>query len=203
VAQQDVVEKNVTPGIQDYIDNRRPLWESIIDTRTGLPWFTTRYGSAGTPVDFLNGSVLAPYKLLRATEGKSRPQIRQWRVNAISTFDLAGLGIENQWLKRIAVSGAVRWEDKGAIGYYAFDNDPNAYDPNRVVYDKAHTYLDLGASYRSRIYRNKVGFVVQLNVRNAFENGRLQPIGALPNGVPHSFRIIDPQTFILTATFTL
>jgi hypothetical protein len=40
-------------------------------------------------------------------------------------------------------------------------------------------------------------------VRNAGENGRIQPVGALPNGQPHSYRIIDPQLFILTATFTL
>jgi hypothetical protein len=202
-AEQNVVEQNVTPGIQDYIDGRMALWQSVIDTRTGLPWFTTRYGSAGTPVDFLNGVVLAPYKLLRATEGKSRPQIRQWRMAALTNFNLAGLGIENKWIKRLALSGALRWEDKGSIGYYAYDNDPNAYDPNRVIYDKAHTYLDLGATFNTRIYREKVGLRVQLNVRNAFENGRLQPVGALPNGVPHSFRIIDPQTFILTATFSM
>ncbi len=203
VSEQEVVEQNVTPGIQDYIDSRMALWQSVIDTRTGLPWFTTRYGSAGTPIDFLNGVVLAPYKLLRANEGKSRPQIRQWHVNALTNYNLAGLGLENKWLNHMAVSGALRWEDKGSIGYYAYDNDPNAYDPSRRIYDKAHTYLDLGATFNTRIYRDKVGLRVQLNVRNAFENGRLQPVGALPNGVPHSFRIIDPQTFILTATFSM
>lgn len=203
IANQEVVEENVTPGIQDYIDNRRPFWETIIDPRTNTPWFSTRYGSAGTAVDFLNGSVLAPYKLLRANEGKSRPQIRQWRVNALSNFQLAGLGFENKWLRNTAISGAVRWEDKASIGYFAYDNDPNAYDPNRVIYDKARTYLDLGASYSTKIYRNKIGLRVQLNVRNAFEKGRLQPVNALPNGVPYNLRIIDPQLFVLTTTFTL
>jgi len=203
ITQQEVVEQNVTPGIQEYIDNRMAVWTSVIDPRTNTPWWTTRYGSAGTAVDFFNGNVVGPYKLLRATEGKRRPQQREWRINVLSNYRLAGVGVENKWLKRMAVSGAVRWEDKGGIGYYAYPNDPNAYDPSHVIYDKGHVYVDLGASYNTRIYRNRIGLSVQLNVRNAGENGRIQPVGALPNGVPHSFRIVDPQLFILTTTFSL
>ena len=202
VANQGVIEQNVTPAIQQYIDSRMPVWTKVIDLSTGQPWFTTRYGSAGTPVDFLNGSVLAPYKLLRANEGKSRPQIRQWRVNAFSTLQLAAITDQAQ-LKRMSVSGAIRWEDRASIGYYAYDNDPNAYDPSRRVYDKGHTYVDLGAGYNTRIFSNKVGLRVQLNVRNVFESGRLQPVGALPNGVPYSFRIVDPRLVILTTSFSL
>jgi outer membrane receptor protein involved in Fe transport len=201
--QQEVVEQNVTPGIQEYIDARMPVWTTVIDPRTNTPWWTTRYGSAGTAADFLNVNVVGPYKLLRATEGKKRPQTREWRVNALSNYRLAGLGIENKWLKRMSVSGAFRWEDKGGIGYYAFPNDPNAYDPDHVVYDKGHYYVDLGVSYTTRIFRDRVGLNVQLNARNLGEDGRIQPVGALPNGVPHSYRIVDPQLFILTATFSL
>jgi hypothetical protein len=202
IGQQQVVEQNVTPAIQQYIDSRMPVWTKVIDLSSGQLWFTTRYGSAGTASDFLNGSVLAPYKLLRANEGKSRPQIRQWRVNAFSTFQLAGLS-DHRWLKRIAVSGALRWEDKASIGYYTYDNDPNAYDPSRRIYDKARAYVDFGGSYTARIFRNKVGLRIQLNLRNALEGGRLQPVGALPNGVPYSFRIVDPRLLILTTTFNL
>lgn len=202
IAQQRVVEQGVTPGIQRYIDARRPVWESVIDTRTGLPWFTTRYGSAGRPVDFLTGVVLAPYRLLTANEGKSRPQIREWRFSALSNFRLAGIS-DNKWLRRMAVNGALRWEDQASIGYYSLPNDNTQYDPNRRIYDKARTYVDLGWNYSSKIWRDKVNLRVQLNVRNVFEDGRLQPVGALPNGVPHSFRIIDPRTFILTTTFSL
>ncbi len=203
ITQQEVVEVNVTPGIQDYIDGRLPVWRKIIDPRTNTPWFTTRYGSAGTPSDFLDGVVLAPYKLLRATEGKRRPQQREWRANFLSNYRLAGLGLENKWLKRLSVSAAARWEDKGGIGYYAFVNDPNAYDPSRIAFDKGHLYVDLGANYNTRILRDRVGLSVQLNIRNAGENGRIQPVGALPNGRPHSYRIVDPQMFILTASFSL
>jgi outer membrane receptor protein involved in Fe transport len=203
VTQQSVVEQNVTPGIQDYIDARLATWRKVIDPRTNTPWFTTRYGSAGTPSDFLDGSVLAPYKLLRATEGKRRPQQREWRANVLTNYRLAGLGLDSKWLRRLSVSAAARWESEGGIGYFAYANDPNAYDPDRIVFDKAHLYVDLGANYSTRLFRDRVGLSVQLNLRNAGENGRIQPVGALPNGQPHSFRIIDPQLFILSATFSL
>ncbi len=203
VTQQKVVEQGVTPGIQQYIDARRPVWETIIDKRTGQPWFTSPYGRADQrPIDFLESLVLAPYKLLTANEGKSRPQIRQWRFNAMTNFQLRGI-TENKWLRRVAVSGAVRWEDKGSIGYYAYEDDPNAYDPNRPIYDQSRYYFDGGISYEQKIYRNKIGLRLQLNIRNLFEDGRLQAVGALPNGQPHTYRIIDPRTIILTARFSL
>ena len=203
VAQQKVVEQSVTPGIQQYIDARRPVWETIIDKRTGQPWLTSPYGPrGGTAIEFLETLVLAPYKLLTANEGKSRPQIRQWRFNAMTNFQLRGI-TENKWLRRVAVSGAVRWEDKASIGYHAYENDPNAYDPNRPIYDNSRYYFDGGISYDQKIYRNKIGLRLQLNVRNLFEDGRLQAVGALPNGQPHTYRIIDPRTIILTARFSL
>jgi hypothetical protein len=41
-------------------------------------------------------------------------------------------------------------------------------------------------------------------MRNIQESkARLQAVGAYPNGVAHTFRIIDPRTFILTASFDL
>ena len=44
---------------------------------------------------------------------------------------------------------------------------------------------------------------LQLNVKNAFEKGRLQTVGANPDGSPYAFRIIDPRQFILSAKFDL
>jgi outer membrane receptor protein involved in Fe transport len=202
IGQQLSVDRNLSPNIQSYIDSRLPVWTTVIDQSDGQRWFTKRYGSAGTPSDFLTGSVLAPYKLAQANEGKPKSQIRQWRVNVSSSFQLAGI-TGNRWLKRMAVSGALRWEDKGSIGYYTLASDPNSYDPARPIYDKGHTYVDLGVNYVTKIHGDKIRLRVQLNVRNLTEGGRLQPIGALPNGVPFNYRIIDPRLFILSTTFDL
>lgn len=203
VAEQRVIEENVSPNIQKYIDTRLPVWQNIKITTTDgsqLDWFTSRWGRGGVPSDFLNGAVEAPYKLLRANEGKSKSQIRRWRVNVASSLKLGAFS-DNAWFRNTTLIGAVRWEDKGSIGYYAFDNDPSSYDPDRPIYDKGHTYVDFGASYSMKLMRDKVRMRVQLNVRNAFEDGGLRPIGALPNGMIHSYRILDPRLVILTTTF--
>ena len=62
--------------------------------------------------------------------------------------------------------------------------------------------MDLFAAYRVKLFR-QVNATLQLNVRNAQENGRLQAISAYPDGTPNAYRIVDPRQFILTATFDL
>ena len=106
------------------------------------------------------------------------------------------------------VGGALRWEDKGAIGYYGIPVNGDlaaatSYDPNRPIYDKAHTYVDAFLGYNVRFLGDKVRARFQLNARNIQESGRLQPVGAYPTGEPHTYRIINPRTCIFTATFDL
>ncbi len=118
---------------------------------------------------------------------------------------MAGL-TEHKILKQLTLGGALRWEDKGAIGYYGVQQLPATItdlDPNRPIYDKAHLYADAFIAYRTRLFANKVGTTFQLNVRNLQEGGRLQPISAYPNGRISGYRIVDPRQFILTATFDL
>jgi aromatic ring-cleaving dioxygenase len=77
-------------------------------------------------------------------------------------------------------------------------------DPNRPIYDKAHAYFDGFVTYNMKLFRDKIHARFQLNVRNIQESrAHLQPIGAYPNGVAHTFRIIDPRTYLFTTTFEL
>jgi hypothetical protein len=206
VTQQEAIDANLSPNIPAWIAQRLPVWTKIIDTRTNTPWFTTPY-SGGTAQNFLQVNVLSPLGLAQATEGKSRPQIREWRANLSSRLQLAKF-TEHRRLKNASVGGAVRWEDKGAIGYYGIPVNGDiaaavSFDPERPVYDKAHAYFDAFVGYTMRLFSDKVRARFQLNVRNLQESGRLQPVGAYPDGRPHSFRIIDPRTYILSATFEL
>jgi hypothetical protein len=100
----------------------------------------------------------------------------------------------------------VRWEGKGAIGYYGAQQPPTivtSYDLSRPVYDSGHTYIDFLLGYRTKLYRDKVSAKFQLNIRNLTEDGRLQPVAAFPDGRPYAYRIIEPRVFILSATFDL
>ncbi len=205
VTESETLNATLSPNVLKWIRERVPVYEKIIDPSIGRPWFTERYGNFSSASQYLNANVIAPLKLSVALEGKSRPQIRKYRANFSTNYRLAGLS-ENKYLKRINVIGAVRWEDKGAINYYGLQQYPatiTEYDPTRPIYDKAHTYIDVGAAYRTRLFAEKVGATFQVNVRNVQESGRLQPVNAYPNGVANSYRIIDPRQFVLSVTFDL
>jgi hypothetical protein len=203
--QTESIDKNLSQDISRWIADRMPVWTSVIDPELNRPFFTERYGASQSAKEFLEGSVLAPVAVAQATEGKSRPQIRKYRANLLTSYQLGGI-TENKWLKRTTVGGALRWEDKGAIGYFGNRDAAGVYtslDPTRPIYDKAHAYFDLFASYRTRFFRDKIGTTVQLNVRNVQESGRLQAIGAFPDGSVSSYRIVDPRQFILSVSFDL
>jgi hypothetical protein len=206
-AQQKTIDSNLSPNIQRYFDLRLPVWQSVVNPVDGSSWWTTVYGSAGTPQAFYEGVVLAPYKLATANQGKPRSQVREWRWNVSSSYKLAGLNSERTWLKNSVVGGSLRWEDQGSIGFLGAapeaDGVIRSLDKDRPVYDKARTYVDFFVSHRIRLFNNKISANFQLNVRNAFEGGRLQAIGVNPDGAPYNFRIIDPRQFILTASFEL
>jgi len=206
VAQQEVINASISPAVFQWIDQRLPVWESIVDPTTGKLWWTSVYpGSTATPQAYYTAQLGAPLQLLKATEGLSQPSIRKYRVNYIMNYRLAGI-TGNRILKNVSVSGALRWEDKGGIGYYgtpAFPAVMTAYDPSLPIYDKAHYYTDVGVSYRTKVWGGKVGTTFQFNVRNIFENGGLQPAAAYPDGTTRIFRIIDPRLFIFSVTFDL
>lgn len=203
VTKTEAIDLNLSPALNQWIEERLPVWQSIVDPETGRSWFTDRYGTAQSAQEFLAASVMAPLNVANATEGKSRPQVRKYRANLSTSYRLAGL-TDHNLLKRFTVGGALRWEDKGAIGYYGVETPPDivtALDPSRPIYEKARLYGDLFFAYRTRLFSDRVGATFQLNVRNVQESGRLQAISAYPDGTPNGYRIIDPRQFILSATF--
>jgi len=207
--QTESVSSNMSASVQQWIDERMPVWQSIVDPVTNAPWWTSTYGS-NTPAANHLVFVEAPYSVFRQQEGKSKPSVRKYNFKLQTSYQLAGI-TENKFLKKFKIGGAVTWEDRGAIGYYGKDyaaklaaGQPiTELDVNNPIWDKAHWYFDAFISYRTKFWSNKVGATIQLNVRNLQEDGRLQPIGAFPDGTPNAYRIVDPRQFILSATFDL
>jgi hypothetical protein len=195
---------NVSTTTTDWIAHRMPIWTTVIDQRTNTPWWTTSYGGT-RPVDALQNNVLTPLKIILQQQGKANPQIRRYRAKFSTNYQLAGI-TQHRWLKNMNVGGAFRWEDKGAIGYYGVQSLPaqiTDLDSNRPVWDKSHYYVDAFVAYRTKLFASKIGATFQLNVRNLGENGRLQPVGAYPDGTPLAYRIIDPALYIFQVKFDL
>lgn len=207
-------DANIAPHIPGWIAQRMPIWTTVIDPRVGTPWFTTGYTNdtpsttGGTPQAFLNANVISGVQLGQATEGKNRPDIREWHYNFTGSLRLARY-TEQKFLKNVNVGGSLRWESKGSIGYYGIPINGDLsiatqYDPNRPIWAKANTYLDAFASYNTRLFHDKVRARFQLNVRNLQEwKTHLEPVAAYPDGTPNTFRIIEPFTVIFSTTFDL
>lgn len=223
-AEQRSISSNISSAVESWIAERMPVWTSIVDQNydenlgTGQSrgwvdpvnnpqhlWWTHNYGGSQTAAQNFASFVDAPYSVIKQQEGKSKPSIRRYTFKGSTSVSLAQF-TEHRILRNFKVGGALRWEDKGAIGYYGLQTPPaivRQLDPNRPIWDKSHTYVDAFISYRMKMFSDRVNATFQLNARNIGENGRLQPIGAFPDGTPNAFRIVDPQIFFLTATFEM
>lgn len=203
--QLESIDKNMSADIVKYIEERLPIWQSIIDPETGLHWFTSNYGSSQSAETNLKNNTLEPLNIAIATEGKSRPQVRKYRANLSTSYRLAGIS-DHKWLKAVTIGGALRWEDKGAIGYMGIADSAGIYqhlDPSRPIYDSANLYVDAFVTYRTKLFNDKVGASFQLNIRNLQESGDLKAVSAFPDGTTSAYRIVDPRIFILSVSFDL
>ncbi len=188
------------------------LWWNMV----GNP-FSTLSGYNGTQSPALNyaANVDAPMSVFRAQIGRPRPQIREYSARFNTRYNLAGLFSDHRVLKNMSVGGSLRWASKGAIGFYGKGYTPGMdltlaqnrilqLDPTRPIYSSPEANVDLFASYRTRLFADKVRANFQLNVRNVQEDGgRLQKTAAFFDGRASTYRIIDPRQFILTASFEL
>jgi hypothetical protein len=206
-AQQVAIDARIGSEQFDYWQSRLPVWTTAKDDQGRLWWNTIPTLGGDTPETAYYNSLLSPYLFGVANAGKPRTQVRKYRWNTITNYTFT-----EGMLKNFNVGGAVRWEDKGSIGFYgaAPSQLPGNFrgvilelDPNKPIYDPARFYFDLSAGYRLRLFGDKVRTNLQLNVRNAFEDGRLQAVGANPDGSIYAWRIIEPRRFILTASFDL
>ncbi|MCX6952487.1 MAG: TonB-dependent receptor plug domain-containing protein [Verrucomicrobia bacterium] len=213
--QQVAIDDHVSLFIQELIDQRMPYWTTVedptapIDPATGKRplWWTTRLGSTGIPRDYYIGNIEAPLNLAITTQGKRKPQTREYTAKVITNYQLAGIAGDHKWLRGVSVGGNYRWASKGAIGYYAAPADADGVirrlDRDRPIYDKPVGNLDLLLSYNTRLFRDKVRANFQLNVTNVTESGHLQGVAVNPDGKFWNYRIVDPRQFIFTTRFDL
>ncbi|MEY2878986.1 MAG: hypothetical protein RLZZ15_1366 [Verrucomicrobiota bacterium] len=219
-AQTQSVNTNVATSINDWINQRLPIWTTIVDQAAAQNWtaaqlaaepqrlwWTHNYGGAQTAQQNYISFVQTPYAVTQQKQGKANPQIARYSAKISNNFQLAGLGIENQTLKRMNVGGAFRWSSPLAIDYYGVQTLPaviTALDPNKPIYQKAQYHVDMFVGYRTKLFADRIPLKLQLNVSDLqYGKSQLLPINAFPDGTPSAYRIMDPRKFVLTATFDL
>jgi hypothetical protein len=146
----------------------------------------------------MNTDTIAHLETAKAAEGKSLDQIRKWRFNAVSSYDFT-----QGRFKGVTVGGAVRYEDKGIIGYgpkYFAASDVWISDLDHPYIVKANYHLDLWAGYRRKL-SEKYDWNVQVNLYNVGLQRRLVATAAQPDGTIAEARINDGLRWELSTGF--
>lgn len=158
------------------------------------------WGGAGNETNLMqwNGNIGSEYAQRKLQEGTNVPELRTWRVNAISNYDF-----DHGLLKGVNVGLGVRRESSIVIGYKpipgATGNDIS-FDIANPYSGPAETNFDFWIGYGRRVWRD-IDWSIQLNVRNAFVGNELIPLTTQPDGTIASYRIKPPQTWQLSSTF--
>lgn len=184
-------------------------------TQVDLTNFLTSYGYTSTvkinnangglsPQNWMDVNLTPQVQLSKDLDGQEAPGQRKYRWAYNTGYDFT-----SGRLKGFGVGAAERWESKSIIGYYGRSSGGNAANPKLIdisdvtkpIYDEANAYTDLFINYKRKVWHDRVGMIVQLNVENVFEDGHLQVVGVNYDGSPYGYRIIDSRKFTLTTTF--
>ena len=159
------------------------------------------WGGAGneTTLQEWNSNVGSGYNQRKLQEGTNVPELREWRWNGITNYDFTH-GV----LKGFNVGGGIRYESSIVIGYKPIAGAT----ATELVFDLANPYkgpsetnFDLWLGYSRPLWRSKINWNVQLNIRNVGVGNELVPITTQPDGSIATYRIRAPQQIQLTNTF--
>lgn len=195
-AQTKAIDLTLVKSLQQFIDERAPIWSTITDD-SGRAWWSA------TPLagNLYRSQIVPNLMRMTANLGQPRTQNKEWTWRALTTYEFtAGK------LKGLTVGSTIRWADKSTIGFQG-KVDPDGvvreYDYSRPVYDPARTSYDFMVAYNLRLFSDKVRARIQLNCRDAFLNRGLRAVTWNPEGHPATFRIIDGRQWVLSTTFDL
>jgi hypothetical protein len=134
-------------------------------------------------------------------DGSRSPEERKWRYNVVTNYSFS-----QGRLKGLRLGGALRWQDKVAIGYPVI-NKPSGvvtynplFDVTKPYFGSALTNYDAWIGYSRRL-KHGIDWSVQLNVRNIGVGKELIPVAAQPDGSIAAYRTAEPQTWTLSNTF--
>jgi hypothetical protein len=194
-ARQEVSRDNTGPSFKDFFEERSPIWEN----------YGTFPASPDGEEDLytrLFRRSFASYLKLAAQDGSQiSDEVRKWRWNLISTYRFNGEGFLRQ-LENWRIGGALRWQDKVAIGY-PLVSDPDlgtVPDVNNPFYGETDFKVDGWIGYERELVKDKLTMDIQLSVRNLFNDDDLIPVIADPDGRTSVYRIPEARTWEIITT---
>lgn len=148
-----------------------------------------------------------------AGDGALVQELRKWRANVVANYDFQG-----DRFKGFGVGTGLRWLDQSAIGYpvasfradltrvptgaATLPSDVRVSDVRNPFYGPAEMRYDGWISYQRRIFSNKIGMKIQLNIRNLFTHNQLVPVVINPDGKAAVYAIAEGRKAMFSARFS-
>ena len=209
VAQQETAKSNSLPVLREFIAHMTPVWSKLRNRPVGnyplgfqpsdtLPATVRTYG------DNIDTNVLVPLATEMATQGQASPEQRKWRANLVTRYAFGRGSVFGERLKGWAVGGAVRWQDRLGIGYPTTRNADTSVNIDRAhpYYAPPQTNVDAFVSYDRKLWRDRLNWKVQLNVRNLSGDSTPIAVNVQPWGEVSTTRLAPERRWYLTNTFT-
>jgi hypothetical protein len=190
-SKQGAVRSNIGKDLDEWIATRRLVWE-------GPAGDLERETAGGVTLrEYARTNIIIPYETFKNQSGGPAQEVRKWRMNMITNYQFT-----SGPLKGVNVGGGVRWQDKIAIGYPVhLVNGIAQFNVKAPYYGPAETTVDLWAGYERRLSA-RIGWRVQLNVKNANIGDKLIPVYAQPDGTIGGARLAESRLFYVTNTFS-
>ena len=196
-AKQEAVRGDTSPTFEAVLNERLEqyrnpqLWDETIGA-----WTVGLYAQTNL-INTLNTAKLSA--------GEVTPELRKWRANIVSNYKFS-----DGKLKGFGFGGAVRWQDRVAIGYPVI-NDPDlglVTDIRNPFMGPSETNFDGWLSYERKL-RHGITWKIQLNVRNLLNDNLFIPVKTNPvtvaDLVSHdvaAWRIGAERSWEITSTFS-
>ena len=205
-AMQEAEKSNVGADFGEFIKKNLPLWTDgngklatnirDMDGFEDILYFNSFGTSQLGNLAIIN--MYVPYLNALAANGSPVQELRRWRYNVVTNYDF-----RTGKLKGFSVGGAARWQDRVALGFPPVKNAAGSWvsDVKHPFYGSDQLSFDAWLRYSRRI-GEKIGWTVQLNVRDLLASDTLMAVSAQPNGQVASARIPQPNKWTLTNTFS-
>lgn len=192
-AHQNNVVSNFGEEFHEYIAANLPIWRSFpglgdiqIDNAT--------YPTVNAAIDLILEGQARLLALNSQTDGRQP----QWSANMITNYRFA----ENSRLKGFSIGASARWREARIIGYVK-NQVTQGFITDQPFYGKDTKTFNGTIAYRGRI--GDIGYRVQLNINNLFNDRGIDPLLAEDDGTGNPVivgaKYPQGRSFALSTTF--
>lgn len=154
------------------------------------------WGGDATVREYFNNNIWSAYLFQLETNGRMVAEMSPWRFNGTANYSFSN----DSRFRGFNVGFSYRWQDKRILGYRLNEAKDNL-DIDAPIWSDPEDYADMWIGYERKL-TPKIGWRVQLNLRNLGDDARLLPLSVQPDGSPAMYKIQEGMTWSLTNTFT-